>query len=107
MQAVPDAANRSLALAEPELPRNPRNPRDLHGEFRGNVLPDELYSRLVRNGAVMDMKNTCSPTPHDVKIVPSESAARAWTAPRTPSKERHAPPVRVLGHRRPKRLWWR
>jgi hypothetical protein len=42
--------------------------RNLNKEFRGNELPDELYSKLVRNGAVMHMKNTCSPTPEDVKI---------------------------------------
>ncbi|MFR0352566.1 hypothetical protein [Streptomyces sediminimaris] len=62
LQPVPDTANRSLTLAETEMLRN------LNKEFRGNGLPDELYSRLVRNGAVMHMKNTCSPTPRDVKI---------------------------------------
>ncbi|MET7679898.1 hypothetical protein [Streptomyces sp. NPDC005423] len=62
LRPVPDAANRSLTLAETEMLRN------LNVEFRGNGLPDELYSALVRNGAVMHMKNTCSPAPHDVKI---------------------------------------
>ena len=62
LQPVPDAANRSLTLAETEMLRN------LNMEFRGNGLPDELYSRLVRNGAVMHMKNSCSPAPEDVKI---------------------------------------
>ncbi|GAA3823507.1 hypothetical protein GCM10022403_066200 [Streptomyces coacervatus] len=62
LQPVPDTANRSLTLAETEMLRN------LNKEFRGNGLPDELYSRLVRNGAVMHMKNACSPTPQDVKI---------------------------------------
>ncbi|MFV8183460.1 MULTISPECIES: hypothetical protein [unclassified Streptomyces] len=62
LQPVPDTANRSLTLAETEMLRN------LNKEFRGNELPDELYSKLVRNGAVMHMKNTCSPTPEDVKI---------------------------------------
>ncbi|MFF4830435.1 hypothetical protein [Streptomyces sp. NPDC001315] len=63
LQPVPDTANRSLTLAETEMLRN------LNKEFRGNGLPDELYSKLVRNGAVMHMKNACSPTPQDVKIV--------------------------------------
>lgn len=62
LQPVPDTANRSLTLAETEMLRN------LNKEFRGNELPDELYSKLVRNGAIMHMKNTCSPTPQDVKI---------------------------------------
>ncbi|SOD86654.1 hypothetical protein [Streptomyces sp. Ag109_G2-15] len=62
LQPVPDTANRSLTLAETEMLRN------LNVEFRGNGLPDELYSRLVRNGAVLHMKNSCSPTPRDVKI---------------------------------------
>lgn len=62
LQPVPDTANRSLTLAETEMLRK------LNVEFRGNGLPDELYSRLVRNGAVMHMKNSCSPTASDVKI---------------------------------------
>ncbi|MGW1210676.1 hypothetical protein ACWD5F_13700 [Streptomyces sp. NPDC002499] len=62
LRPVPDAANRSLTLAETEMLRN------LNMEFRGNGLPDELYSKLVRNGAVMHMKNSCSPSPEDVKI---------------------------------------
>ncbi|MGY4920919.1 hypothetical protein [Streptomyces sp. 900105755] len=62
LQPVPDAANRSLTLAETEMLRK------LNVEFRGNGLPDELYSKLVRNGAVMHMKNSCSPTAADVKI---------------------------------------
>ncbi len=62
LQPVPDTANRSLTLAETEMLRN------LNKEFRGNELPEELYSRLVRNGAVMHMKNSCTPSPQDVKI---------------------------------------
>jgi hypothetical protein len=62
LQPVPDTANRSLTLAETEMLRN------LNKEFRGNGLPDELYSTLIRNGAVMHMKNACSPTPRDVRI---------------------------------------
>ncbi len=62
LQPVPDTANRSLTLAETEMLRK------LNVEFRGNGLPDELYSKLVRNGAVMHMKNSCSPTAADVRI---------------------------------------
>ncbi|MEU9453781.1 hypothetical protein [Streptomyces sp. NPDC048277] len=62
LRPVPDTANRSLTLAETEMLRK------LNVEFRGNGLPDELYSKLVRNGAVMHMKNACSPTAEDVKI---------------------------------------
>ena len=71
LQPVPDTANRSLTLAETEMLRN------LNREFRGNGLPDELYSRLVRNGAVMHMKNSCSPAPQDVKISTPRWAAEA------------------------------
>jgi hypothetical protein len=42
--------------------------RNLNKEFRANELPEELYSQLARNGAVMHMKNTCAPGPGDVKI---------------------------------------
>ncbi|MFF4569190.1 hypothetical protein [Streptomyces sp. NPDC001410] len=66
-----DTANRSLTLPETEMLRN------LNVEFRGNGLPEELYSRLVRNGAVLHMKNSCSPTPRDVKIPTPRWAARA------------------------------
>jgi hypothetical protein len=71
LQPVPDTANRSLTLAETEMLRN------LNKEFRGNGLPDELYSKLVRNGAVMHMKNACSPSPEDVKIPTPEWAMEA------------------------------
>lgn len=54
--------NRSLALAETEMLRN------LNKEFRANELPAELYSRLVRNGTVAYMKNTCPHGPGGVKI---------------------------------------
>jgi hypothetical protein len=62
LRPVPETANRSLTLAETEMLRN------LNKEFRGNALPEELYSRLVRHGAIAHMKNACSPTPQDVKI---------------------------------------
>ncbi|MGW2957924.1 hypothetical protein ACWDGI_05465 [Streptomyces sp. NPDC001220] len=71
LKSVPDTANRSLTLAETEMLRK------LNVEFRGNGLPDELYSKLVRNGAVMHMKNTCSPTAADVKISTPDWAVRA------------------------------
>ncbi|MET7699821.1 hypothetical protein [Streptomyces sp. NPDC005485] len=68
---VPDTANRSLTLAETEMLRR------LNTEFRGNSLPDELYSKLVRNGAVMHMKNTCRPAPDDARIVTPQWALEA------------------------------
>ncbi|MGW2748881.1 hypothetical protein [Streptomyces sp. NPDC001450] len=71
LQPVTDTANRSLTLAETEMLRY------LNVEFRGNGLPDALYSRLVRNGAVPHMKNACSPTPRDVKIVTPRWAVEA------------------------------
>ncbi|SEF06142.1 hypothetical protein [Streptomyces sp. Ag109_O5-10] len=51
--------------------------RKLNVEFRGNGLLDELYSKLVRNGAVMHMKNSCSPTAADVKISTPARAVEA------------------------------
>ncbi|WP_411150800.1 hypothetical protein [Streptomyces sp. A30] len=71
LQPVPDAANRSLTLAETEMLRK------LNMEFRGNGLPDELYSQLVRYGAVMHMKNACAPGPQDVKISTPQWAVEA------------------------------
>ncbi|MFJ6831785.1 hypothetical protein [Streptomyces sp. NPDC091209] len=59
---VPDTANRSLTLAETEMLRL------LNVEFRGNGLPDEIYSKLVRNGAVPRLKNACRPPSDDVRI---------------------------------------
>jgi hypothetical protein len=71
LHEVPDTANRSLTLAETEMLRN------LNVEFRGNELPDELYSQLVRYGAVLHMKNACAPGPGDVKIRTPQWAAEA------------------------------
>ncbi|MGV9452901.1 hypothetical protein [Streptomyces sp. NPDC003635] len=71
LQEVPDTANRSLTLAETEMLRN------LNVEFRGNELPEELYSQLVRYGAIMHMKNACAPGPDDVKISTPRWAAEA------------------------------
>ncbi|MFE2043392.1 hypothetical protein ACFXAZ_21195 [Streptomyces sp. NPDC059477] len=70
LRPVPDTANRSLTLAETEMLRK------LNVEFRGNGLPEELYSRLVRHGAVMQMKNACSPTAEDARIVTPDWAVR-------------------------------
>ncbi|MEU1704186.1 hypothetical protein ABZ478_02120 [Streptomyces sp. NPDC005706] len=92
LRPVPDTANRSLTLAETEMLRN------LNVEFRGNGLPDGLYSRLVRNGAVTHMKNTCSPTPADVRIATPRWAAEAAAAIGASAAERiGALGVRVLG----------
>ncbi|MFF0224449.1 hypothetical protein [Streptomyces sp. NPDC004629] len=105
LRPVPDTANRSLTRAETEMLRN------LDVEFRGNELPDARYSWLVRNGAVMHMKNTCSPMPQNVKIVTPRWAVEAAAGSGRPRRPRcaRAPgvveePVRVLGHRCLKRL---
>jgi hypothetical protein len=106
-----DPGHRRITLAETELLRN------LDQEFRGNGLPDEPYSRLVRNGAVMHMKNTCSPAPGQVKngtppwavqaaaatgagATVRAGALKARTVHQTSSKEL----VEVLGHRCLRRL---
>ncbi|MFF4543047.1 hypothetical protein ACFY1J_02210 [Streptomyces sp. NPDC001406] len=92
LRPFPDTANRSLTLAETEMLRN------LNVEFRGNGLPDELYSKLVRNGAVMHMKNACSPTPQDVKIATPRWAVEAAAEIGAGMSERIAAlGVRVLG----------
>ncbi|WP_433450287.1 hypothetical protein ACQPXS_17775 [Streptomyces sp. CA-142005] len=92
LRPVPDTANRSLTLAETEMLRN------LNVEFRGNGLPDELYSRLVRGGAVLHMKNACPPAPGDVKIVTPRWAVERAAAIGAASAERIAAlGVRILG----------
>lgn len=92
LEPVPDTANRSLTLAETEMLRN------LNKEFRGNHLPDELYSQLVRNGAVMHMKNSCTPTPRDVKISTPAWAVEAAVATGAETAGRiEATGVRVIG----------
>ncbi|MFI9805708.1 hypothetical protein ACIHEJ_15310 [Streptomyces sp. NPDC052301] len=92
LRPAPDTANRSLTLAETEMLRN------LDVEFRGNGLPEERYSRLIRNGAVLHMKNACSPTPRDVKIVTPRWAVEAAGAIGAGAAERIAAPgVRILG----------
>jgi hypothetical protein len=94
LRPVPDATNRSLTLAETEMLRN------LNVEFRGNGLPDELYSRLVRGGAVLHMKNACPPEPGDVKIVTPRWAVERAAGIGAESAERIAAlGVRVLGDR--------
>ncbi|MGW4436769.1 hypothetical protein ACWELO_13545 [Streptomyces sp. NPDC004596] len=78
--------------------------RILDVEFRGNGLPDELYSRLIRNGAVMHMKNSCSPMSAGVRIAPPRRPAEAAAGIGAAAAERTgALGVRVLGHRRLKR----
>ena len=92
LESVPDTANRSLTLAETEMLRN------LNREFRGNDLPDELYSKLIRNGAVMHMKNACRPTSRDVKISTPGWAVEAAAGIGAEMAERIAATgVRVLG----------
>ncbi|MFD0314974.1 hypothetical protein [Streptomyces flavalbus] len=66
-----DTANRSLSLAETEMLRH------LNVEFRAHGLPEQLYSRLIRYGAVMHMKNVYAPTPEDVKIFTPRWAVEA------------------------------
>ncbi len=92
LQEVPDTANRSLTLAETEMLRN------LNVEFRGNELPEELYSQLVRYGAVMHMKNACTPGPGDVKIRTPRWAVEAAAGIGAEAAERiGATGVRVIG----------
>ncbi|MCX5184589.1 hypothetical protein [Streptomyces sp. NBC_00268] len=92
LQPVPDTANRSLTLAETEMLRK------LNMEFRGNGLPDEVYSKMVRNGAVMHMKNTCSPAPDDARITTPRWALEAAAGIGAEMAERIAVMgVRVLG----------
>ncbi|MGW0576467.1 hypothetical protein ACWD25_10955 [Streptomyces sp. NPDC002920] len=92
LRPVPDTANRSLTLAETEMLRN------LNREFRGNGLPDELYSKLIRNGAVMHMKNACSPSSQDVRIPTPGWAVEAAAGIGAEMAERIAGTgVRVIG----------
>ncbi|MHB9861748.1 hypothetical protein [Streptomyces sp. YIM S03343] len=92
LQPVPDTANRSLTLAETEMLRN------LNVEFRGQGLPDELYSKLVRNGAVMHMKNAYHPTAQDTRIATPAWAAEAAAAIGAEMAERiTGMGVRVIG----------
>ncbi|GAA4801489.1 hypothetical protein GCM10023220_32730 [Streptomyces ziwulingensis] len=92
LQPVPDSANRSLTLAETEMLRS------LNKEFRSNDLPAELYSRLVRNGAVVHMKNSCSPSPLDVRIAtPGWAVEAAAEAGAEAAGRIAASGVRVVG----------
>jgi hypothetical protein len=87
-----DTVNRSLTLAETEMLRK------LNREFRGNGLPDELYSKLVRGGAVLHMKNTCRPTPEDARISTPAWALEAAAGIGAEMAERIADMgVRVIG----------
>lgn len=72
--------------------------RILNREFRGNGLPDEIYSKLVRNGAVPRMKNACRPSSDDVRISTPPWALEAAAAIGEEMAERiGATRVRVLG----------
>ncbi|MGX1130651.1 hypothetical protein RKD49_002841 [Streptomyces glaucescens] len=72
--------------------------RNLNVEFRGNELPDEPYSRLVRHGAVTLMKNACTPSSEDVRIRTPRRAAEAAAAIGAGAAERlGALGVRVVG----------
>ncbi|MEU3251608.1 hypothetical protein [Streptomyces sp. NPDC006997] len=71
LQPTIDTANRSLGLAEAEMLRC------LNAEFRAHELPEELYSRLIRYGAVMHMKSVYEPTPEDMKIFTPRWAVEA------------------------------
>ncbi|MGW3910079.1 hypothetical protein ACWEBX_00920 [Streptomyces sp. NPDC005070] len=89
---APDTFNRSLTSAETEMLRI------LNREFRGNGLPDEIYSNLVRNGAVPRMKNSCRPSSDDVRISTPVWALEAAAAIGEEMAERiGATGVRVLG----------
>ncbi|MDX6311493.1 MAG: hypothetical protein QOF44_957 [Streptomyces sp.] len=59
---VPDAANRSLTLGEIEMVRR------FNIEFRKHDLPEQLYSRLLRYGAVPAMKTGRTPTPDEPRV---------------------------------------
>jgi hypothetical protein len=92
LQEVPDTANRSLTLAETEMLRK------LNVEFRGHELPEELYSQLIRYGAIMHMKNTCAPAKDEARIVTPQWAAEAAAAAGADIVERIGTlGVRVIG----------
>ncbi|TVZ95248.1 hypothetical protein FB157_104355 [Streptomyces sp. BK340] len=59
---------------------------------------EELYFRLVRDGAVPHMKNSCSPTPRDVKIpTPRREATAAGAIGAEVAERIRTPGVRVVG----------
>ncbi|WP_233273363.1 hypothetical protein [Streptomyces broussonetiae] len=91
IQPVPDASNRSLTRTESEMLRN------LNVEFRRNGLPEELYSWLVRNGAVPHMKKACGTLSAEMRIVTPCCALEAAGAIGAEATERIAAlGVRVL-----------
>jgi hypothetical protein len=59
---VPDAANRSLTLGEIEMVRQ------FNIEFRSHDLPERLYSKLLRYGAVPAMKMGRTPAPDEPRV---------------------------------------
>ncbi len=63
LPAVPVATNRSLSLGEIEMVRR------FNVEFRGqDDLPDNLYSRLVRYGAIQRLKEARTPGPDEPRV---------------------------------------
>ncbi|MFJ7963688.1 hypothetical protein [Streptomyces sp. NPDC096324] len=89
---VPDTSRRSLTSAETEMLRI------LNREFRGNGLPDEIYSKLVRNGAVPRMRKSRRPSSDDIGISTPVWALEAAAVIGEAMAERiGATGVRVLG----------
>ncbi|MFI6344477.1 hypothetical protein [Streptomyces sp. NPDC050560] len=70
LEPVTDAANRSLTLGEAELVR------EFNILFRASDLPERLYSRLIRYGAVPGMKTRWQPTEDTPRIITPEWAGR-------------------------------
>jgi hypothetical protein len=68
---VPDAANRSLTLGEIEMVRQ------FNVAFRGSELPERLYSRLIRYGAVAQMKTARTPAVDEAKVTTPQWAVEA------------------------------
>lgn len=68
---VPDATNRSLSLGEIEMVRQ------FNVAFRGSELPERLYSRLIRYGAVARMKTARTPAAGEAKVTTPEWAVEA------------------------------
>ncbi|GHJ41304.1 hypothetical protein [Streptomyces sp. TS71-3] len=62
LEHVTDAANRSLTLGEVEMIRH------FNIEFRSSGLPERMYSRNVRYGAIMRMKTAWSPPPDHPRV---------------------------------------
>jgi hypothetical protein len=68
---VPDAANRSLTLGEIEMVRH------FNVAFRSSELPEHMYSRLIRYGAVVQMKTGRTPSAGETKVTTPQWAVEA------------------------------